>query len=484
MFKNNLYISIFLLLLIALSYSCKKDDYETSGDAKLSFSQDTVLFDTVFTSVGSSTQLFIVYNNHSKAINISNIRVAGGSSSNFRLNVDGRAGKSIDNVEIGPNDSIFIFAEVTVDPNNLNTPLVITDSVLFTTNGNLQYVNLVAWGQDAYFHRALPNDPDFPYFIISGNAIWPNDKPHVVYGYGIVDSLSSLTINAGTLVCMHPGSALIVYNSASLHINGTPNSLVTIQGDRLGQTYNDIPGQWDRIWLYPGSKNSTIKNAIIKNGNIGLQVDTVAGPNDSTLYMENTIVKTMTLHSLLLRGSTVSAYNCVFANTGSNTVNILYGGQYKFYHCTMANFWQNGTRQDPILFMNNYYNNASRILNAYFGNCLLYGNNDQEIGLDSFPQSNKFNFMFDHALLKVENVFSTSTPFHYNTIVRSTLNSNNPGFKDILNNIYKLDSLNSSAIDRGDLNILTAFPSVLNNDIEGVSRPQRTFPDLGAYERQ
>lgn len=445
------------------------------------------MFDTVFTTVGSSTEVFTVYNTEDKAILISSLRLANGQASDFRLNVDGLPGKSFTDVEIGPNDSIFIFVEVTVDPNNLNTPLVITDSIIFETNGTVQDIDLVAWGQDAYYHRwqqladslTLP----YPYFTLNCNDVWNNDKPHVIYGYAIVDSLCTLTINQGTKVHLHPGSALIVYTSASLFVNGTIQDPVVIQGDRLHQDYRDIPGQWDRIWLYPGSKNSYIKNAIIKNGNIGLQVDTVAGPNDSTLYLENTIIKTMTSNALLLRGSKVSAYNCVFANCGGSVLNILYGGEYKFYQSTFANFWQNGTRQDPVIFMNNYYTGV-RPLNSYFGNCIVYGNNDQEIGVDSFPLSNQFNFYFDNALLKVESSFSTSTPFHYNNIIRSSGGFNSPGFADVGNNNYKLDSINSSALENGRMNVVNAFPSVLNFDIEGQTRPQRALPDLGAYERQ
>lgn len=482
MFQKKLPALFFLLTIFSLFFACKKDEFETSGNVKLTFSEDTVLFDTVFASVGSATQVFTVYNSESKAINISSISLATGSNSNFRMNVDGRAGKSISDVEIGANDSIFIFVEVTVDPFNQNTPFVIADSILFNVNGNVQDLDLVAWGQNAHFHNADPNSPDFPFFTVSG--VWDNDLPHVIYGYPIVDSAATLTINPGTQIYFHPSAAMIVYKDASLHVNGTQANPVIIQGDRLGVDYADVPGQWDRIWLYPGSKNSIIRNAIIKNGNVGLQVDTVAGPNDSTLYMENVIVKTMTSNALLLRGSTVSAYNCVFANTGSNTVNIIYGGNYKFYNCTMANYWQDGTRQDPVLFMNNYYLNFARPLNAYFGNCIVNGANDQEIGLDSFPQPNKFNFLFNHALLKVENVFSTSTPFHYNSVTRTTFNSNSPGFKDVSNNEYMLDSLNSSALDHGDMNILNAFPSVLNTDLIGTTRPQRALPDLGAYERQ
>lgn len=484
MIRSALSVLFFVTCIASILFSCKKDDFETSGGVKLTFSQDTVMFDTVFTTVGSSTEVFTVYNTESKSILISSLRLATGNSSNFRLNVDGMAGKSFTDVEIGPHDSIFIFVEVTVDPNNQNAPLTISDSIIFETNGTLQDVDLVACGQDAYFHRPDPNSPSFPFFTLNCNEVWNNDKPHVIYGYPIVDSLCTLTINQGTKVHLHPGSALIVYTAASLFVNGTPQEKVIIQGDRLDADYKDVPGQWDRIWIYPGSKNSYIKNAIIKNGNIGFQVDTVAGPGDSTLYLENTIVKNMTTNALLLRGSTVSAYNCVFANCGSSVVNILFGGDYKFYHTTMANFWQNGTRQDPILFINNYYLNGVRHLSSYFGNCLIYGNNDQEIGIDSFPLSNQLNFYFDHALLKVENSFSTSTPFHYNAIVRSTSNSNSPGFVDVANNDYRLDSLNSSAIDNGSISIMNAFPSVLNTDIDGITRPQRARPDLGAYERQ
>lgn len=483
MIKKLLPFVLFFGIISTILFSCKKDDFENSGNVQLSFSEDTVMFDTVFTSVGSATEVFTVYNTEDKAILISSLRLANGQASDFRLNVDGMPGKSFTDVEIGANDSIFIFVEVTVDPNNQNTPLVITDSIIFETNGNVQDLDLVAWGQDAYFHRPDPNDPNFPFFTIPCNEVWNNDKPHVIYGYLIVDSLCNLTINQGTKVHFHAGAAMIIYTSASLFVNGTIQEPVIIQGDRLHQDFQDVPGQWDRIWLYPGSKNSYIRNAIIKNGNVGLQVDTVAGPGDSTLYLENTIIKTMSSNALLLQGSKVSAYNCVFANCGGSVLNILYGGNYKFYQSTFANFWDNGTRQDPIIFMNNYYT-AVRPLNSYFGNCIVYGNNDQEIGLDSIAMSNQFNFYFDNALLKVENAFSTTSPFHYNGIVRATSNFNSPGFADIGNNIYELDSINSSALDKGTMSVVNAFPSVLNFDIKGIARPQRALPDLGAYERQ
>ena len=497
--RHQLILFSVILLSFQLLNSCKKEEFET-GNVDLQFSADTIIFDTVFTSVGSSTQVFQVYNNGNKDVKISSIRLANGNNSNFRLNVDGLSGKSFNDIEIGANDSLFIFVEVTVDPNNLNTPLIVTDSILFSANDFQQDIDLVAWGQDAYFHRSPPNSQIAPFFILNCNEIWANDKPHVIYGYALVDSSCSLTMNAGTNIFLHPGSGIIVLTSGTLLVNGTKQNNVTFQGDRLGSDFQDIPGQWDRIWLSnlnlhtninsPGTKNSIISYAVIKNGTVGLLVDTAFDNNSSnlTLRLDNTIIKNMSSHALALRGSKVDAFNCVFANCGAQTTNILTGGNYNFYHCTFANFWNGGQQREPSVTLNNYYlynnNPIIRPLNSYFGNCIIYGNNENEIGFDSASVTNQFNFRFDHTLLKVEASFSTSDLSRYISIIKAFGSStNNPKFVDVDNNNYQIDSLNSPAIDAGDITI-TNLNSLLNFDILGTSRPQRNNPDLGAYERQ
>ena len=67
--------------------------------------------------------------------------------------------------------------------------------------------------------------------------------------------------------------------------------------------------------------------------------------------------------------------------------------------------------------------------------------------------------------------------------MKASNGSNNPYFVDIENNYYQLDSLNSPAVDVGDITI-TLINNLLNSDITGTSRPQRNGPDMGAYERQ
>jgi hypothetical protein len=145
-------LSGFFLLFLASLSSCKKDKFDTNSG--ISFSTDTLLFDTIFTTLGSTTKSIIVRNTQKQSIKISNIKLAGGATSSYRINVDGDAGINFNDIEIPAKDSIYVFAEVTVNPNASNLPFIIEDSIQFTTNGKLQQVQLNAYGQNAHFFNA------------------------------------------------------------------------------------------------------------------------------------------------------------------------------------------------------------------------------------------------------------------------------------------------------------------------------------------
>ena len=167
--------SIVIALLLLTHQSCRKDSFTTTGN--LEFSLDTLVFDTVFTTIGSTTEQFKIYNTNNKNILIEEVQLMGGDDSPFRLNLDGISGINHENINMVGNDSLYMFVEVTLDINNQISPLVIEDSIRFRTNGLDQYVNLAVWGQDAYFH-----------YQDQAQGIWPADKPHVIYGYSLVDS--------------------------------------------------------------------------------------------------------------------------------------------------------------------------------------------------------------------------------------------------------------------------------------------------------
>jgi hypothetical protein len=364
-----------LLALFTLSTSsCGKHVILSKNN--LSFSKDTVVFDTVFTTIGSTTQQFKIYNKDSKTIRIDEIELMGGTSSKFSMNVDGLQGTKIKDIYIEGGDSLFVFVEVTLDPNGTNLPLIIEDSIRFKSNDKNQYVKLAAWGQDAYFHYKDLNE-----------GIWPNDKPHVVYGYAAIDSAKTLNIQAGTQIYMHKNAILYVYKS-TLNIQGTLGNEVIIQGDRLEQDYQNVAGQFYGIY-FQQARPSSIDYAIIKNGTSGVHLYDEDPTNTAyTLTMTNTIIKNQARYGVFIfAGAKVKAENCIVAKNGTHALFVLQGGDFNFNHCDLLGY---GSSTNPAVGISNYYNdytagqtNVSSIEEGKLYNCVVTGNLTTEFAIDT-----------------------------------------------------------------------------------------------------
>jgi hypothetical protein len=282
---------------------------------------------------------------------------------------------------------------------------------------------------------------------------------------------------------MHPNAVLYVDSGATVKIVGNISQPVIFQGDRLEPDYAEAAGQWNRIWLSPQSINNTIDWAIIKNGLIGIQTDTMGASINPTLTISNTIIRNMSAAALFAQGSFVKGWNCVFANCGQYVAALTIGGKYNFYHCTFANYWNNGTtaRQFPTLLLNNYYTDANqhnqtrKLDSAYFYNCIVYGDlsSGDEIKLDSSGTST-FRFKFHYSLLKT--TFNTSA-FHYEHVIANQ----EPYFNNVGNNDYRIMNPYAlpAVIHKGDSAILIGRPYLLY-DLSGNIRV--IPPTIGAYE--
>ena len=485
-----LFIIIFSLLIV----SCHKDKVDSNSTVELQFSATKILFDTVFRTVGSTTQFLTVYNPYNQIIKISNIRLAGGNNSMFSININGTYTTSASNLEIQPKDSMFIFVKVTVNPNNSNNPFVVSDSIQFITNGNTQYVDSVAWGQDAHFVVANTFQTGLPPYIIVAQTNqyihWYNDKPWVIYGYAVVDSLGTLNIAAGTRVYFYNNSGLWVYRYGNIHVDGVFGNPVTFQGSRLDTSYKNIPGQWDRIWINegPGNKTNTINYAIIKNSFIGIQAECLSAEplhspiaeSSNSLLLTNTIIENCTGYGILARAYQINAANCVVANCGQYAIALTLGGAYNFRNCTVGNYWNYSSRQTPSIVLNNYQANSNggdsinhNLNYAFFGNCILWGNNDEELLLDK--QKGTFNYAFDYCVLKTQINVTKNSHFFNDSI------NKDPLFSNYNYNNYRL-TYGSPAIKAGSdiiLTKLTPLTNFLKTDISG--NPRTSPPDEGAY---
>ena len=255
---NKIFFLVAVVATIFYFSSCKKDKIITDASATVRFSQDSVLFDTVFTTIGSATKNFRIINYHKQKIKISSIQLLGGNASQFIVNVDGAPGKNFTDIEIAGNDSMYVFVQVNVNPTGFNSPFIIKDVLEFNVNGNIQKVKLEAWGQDAYYHipdKAIffQNGSYLSYslvdalaasYAVSGTTYtWKNDKPHVIYGYLVVDSLQKLIIPAGTHIYMNYKAGLWVYKDGEMKIQGQKGNEVTFQGVRREADYADEPNQ-------------------------------------------------------------------------------------------------------------------------------------------------------------------------------------------------------------------------------------------------
>ena len=503
---RKLFTFLICILLISIS-SCRKDFDTIPSFGNLTFSKDTVFLDTVFTNIGSSTYNLKVYNKSDNAITIPSISLENGTTSNYRISVDGIAAKDFQNIDILAKDSIFIFVETTIDYASVSNPLY-TDKILFDTGNNQQDVDLVTLVQDAHFiypgrnpfsmkidSLTLDGKPTSIQgrFLADSELTFTNTKPYVIYGYAAIPENKTAMIEAGAKLYFHSNSGIIVDKKGSLKVNGTINNKVVFEGDRLEHRFNDVPGQWGTIWIREGSINNSINHAIIKNGIIGLLIDgnessTITPQMNYQVEIRNSEIYNHSNFGVLTRQASVNAYNIVVGSAGMASLACTGGGNYLFSYSTFANYWNNGVRPLPAVLINNFFSSTDQneqtiidpkgLFKADFSSCIIHGNNNIEFIADRVEGA-VFNFNMKHSLIKFNDVDATFTGVPEMDFTNTALYLNNvingfPHFKDISNNNFIIGQ-NSDAIGIG-------FPFLFGNieDILGVIR--RPTYDAGAYQ--
>ena len=484
-----MYKSLFFILLSfsIIAVSCRKEmKFSDNPSSNIELSTDTIAFDTVFTSVGSSTRVLMVYNNNSDNLKISSIRLERGSSSPYSINVDGQAGTSFSDKEIYAKDSLYVFVKVTINPNDDNNPFFVQDRLIFNTNGNEKVVNLTAYGQNAnYIIGRIGIFPDENghytnyYYPLTNDSVkdvhWTAEKPYVIYNVALIDSDGTLTIDAGTHVYFHGGAGLWAWSEGQLVVNGTAENPVVFQGDRLESYYSDQPGQWDRIWLMEAREGHghKIDHAIIKNGFIGLQFELMLKNNMAPAYVTNTIIENHTGWGIYTVCYNLWMANSVVGNCGQNCIAFNIGGEYSLTHCTIANYWTGSTRKAPALYFNNYYSSNGEYhwipFECNITNSIVYGNQSNEFGTDFYPTPDS-TYKFKNSLI------CSLRPHNNESLYESCAFNKSPKFKNANDLDFHLDTL-SAAI--GIANPCYAIGE-LQFDLDGVERGSR--PDAGAYQ--
>ncbi|NND05708.1 MAG: hypothetical protein HKN87_04955 [Saprospiraceae bacterium] len=490
------FIAISALSMAMLISACTKDEFITDGDAKLVFSLDTISFDTVFTQRGSATLSLKLYNRHNRFIKVSRIWLEGAPQSAFRMNVDGIAGSDISDVEIPPDDSIYVFFEVTVDPDQpiSISPFVIEDQANFMTNGNAQSVVLEAWGQNANYLPGRFFGGRQSLFTCDLNEwVWDDPKPYVIFGAMVIDSCT-LVMPPGTQVYIHGGigrtedrspysdGILYFFRHGKLQIQGSFDDPVVIQGDRLESSFGEVPGQWGRIQLGPMSTGHNINHAVIKNGILGLLVDSLAD-----LTIRNSQISNASGTNLAGYNASILAENCLFHTSGGTNVSLILGGDYDFSYCTLANY---GSPTEALRASNFTCLDGTALcerpvaapLNMSFRNSIIYGSSRDEIALvDGVGEQDPrfFRYEFKHCVVRVDELVSEEGGHpDFFDFCDPCINGDFQSllFADPDMNDYHLDSLSIAQE-------IAQPVATLRRDLEGNERDP-TAPDAGCFEYQ
>ena len=313
--------------------SCQTQDDPT---ANLSFSADTLTFDTIFTAQGSVTRIVMLRNETKTPLTIE--RVVQTAESPFRINLDGEDSVALmRNIQLPAGDSLFLFVRANIDPQNSNSPVLVTDQLkFFLSNGNSRVLQLEAYGQDVTLIDSL---------IIRNDYVFTADKPYLVRYYIAAAPEASVLIHPGAIFYMHKNATIHFYGP--LRALGTVEAPIVFAGDRLDDYVRDIPylyvpGQWAGIYLYDTEGLAPVwnmQNVRILSAINGLFCQGESPTNRPVLELENARIHNHDQYGLVLINTDASVMNSEISNCASYCV-YLQGGTSIFVHNTIAGYYR------------------------------------------------------------------------------------------------------------------------------------------------
>ena len=461
----------YILLTLAaffglISVSCINDDFTDSPSATLSFSTDTVSFGTVFTDLTTPTARLWVFNHNKKGVNISSIRFRN-PDTNFSFNVDGVSGTSFRDVEIRGNDSILIFIECFISPDNALEPQKVADQLEFVTNGVTQEVEVEAWGLNATRLHGVRVEKDMHLTA---------ERPYIVFDSLSVELGATLTIEPGAQVLFHDKARLVV--RGTLNAVGNANNFIDLRGDRLDNVLPDVPydlmaGQWQGVTIAPGSFGNRLEFVNMRSTVEGLRIDSCADLSRQKLTLVNSWLHNSQSTVIDSRYAKVDAYGCCFSEAAGAVVSLT-GGEHEFVQCTIANYYLFGSLGQSNLSLYHCLpehadDNSLPLMKASFDNGIIWGYIGPPINTGDLKGSNVF----------LRNILLKADGSNDDNFIDCIWNED-PLFYTERNDYYFNYHLKpeSPAIGRGNSSFVT--PQCLY-DMDGLDRLSHGTPDLGAY---
>ena len=478
-------LPLFFILPFLLAACDHYDDFTSDRSQTLSFSVDSIRFDTFITTIPSATKTLIVRNQGEAGLRIREVRLEGGAGSPFRINVDGQdlsrtAGNRATDFEVRRRDSIFVRCEVTVPEQHADAPVGVEDAILFTLeSGVTQRVVLTAGGQDAWFMRGQ---------TIQADTTLAVGRPIVVYDSLVVAQGATLTLAAGTQLLFHEGAGLVV--RGRVVADGTLEAPVVLRGDRTDHifdylTYDRLPSRWEGVTIALTSAENQFTYTDLHSARFDIVCDTTVTDTASltTLTLLSCRLHNIGGDGLRLKDCRTVVRNTEVSNTQGHCVSVT-GGLSDFLYCTLAQFYPLSADRGAALYFANYEGDDYHALHRLnFINSVITGYAEDVLIGSSLPNADcRFEYFFKNCFVATEKV--TDSPRFVEITYdddEETASWKNFKLVDTDNFIYDFTPLRTSKMRNiADSN----YGQDLLLDRMGRNRLADGAPDAGCYEAE
>ncbi len=472
------------LYIVTLSFLSGCSEYEVTDDAslRLSFSKDTVSFDTVFTQQGSATLQLMVYNRNRNALVIDRIWLENGKA--FRVNIDGEADMDrLKDITVNGGDSLFVFIRVTdFGEADTDSPVCIEDLLHFhLATGATQDVLLTTYSLNvkrighAGCRRTVLNGYKFT-----------KDKPYLLFDTVIIDG--PLTLEAGSRLYMHNNACLYALDDVTA--SGTVEEPVIIRGDRLDRLFDSVPylyagGSWNGIYLQSETPRTWQFDYVdILSGNVGLYCYSTCTDPLPSLRMNGCRIHNHTLYGLVLIHTDALVTNTEISNCASYCIYCA-GGQHDFVHTTVASYFnytsiriQSTGKEDAAAVYIDNLSKTAPLTTASFYNSIVTGYLKNQLVVAT-PLDRFYPGTFAGNYLKTDTLrmpHATDNIYWQKDDTAAVFRNDFYKYKEYIYYDFHLDSL-SPALGIGDSIAALPYPT----DRDGISRANRR-PDAGCYQ--
>lgn len=473
-----IFTSLHLCILLA---SCINDDtFSVSSADRLTFSQDTVRVDTVFSRTPSSTRTFWVYNRTANALRCSNIRLAGGNQTGFRVNVNGvylgaSQGYQINDEELRRGDSLRVFVEATLPLNGKATPQCVTDDLVFRLeSGTEQRVVLEAWGWDAEQRNGM---------TIERDTVLRSDLPLVLAGDIEVKAGATLTIPAGQTLYFNSGCGMTVYGR--LLCLGEPGSEVTLRGSRLDRMfpylpYDGVSGQWHGIRFALESYGNELRFTDIHSACDAIVCDS-SDTSATKLTLDAATVHNNKGCGVMATDCRIVAHNTLISNTLGDCLSLT-GGETELNGVTLAQFYPYDANRGAALRLTEAARDSlSRSPMAFTMSNTIVTGYDDDVLFASVSDSTLRRFTFSHCLLRTPAIADSLMRLE-SVVYENIEDTVVAGWKNF--RLVDLDQqrydfhLAPASLAAGSASPLTSLPT------DRDALPRKETPSMGCYEAQ